>query len=381
MGIFEQTVEQDDEFAHDGGEGEFGRFTSLAEVLVEGLEDAVVDGCGESRHVKDPADGGAATMDVALSAVLAAVVVEGSDSREGGGFRVTQGAEFGKQREECEGGDAAYAVDLLESGGLGAKLLAAGEVCIEQGVDFRELPFELFLARMGELDQDGDPGVFPAINLIGDQANEFLSGTHQLGELDLALCRDRVRCRLHAAAVLPDDLRIQCIGLDQASASSGEVPDLPGVDGTDRHPRRVQRQDQIPLVRSGVLADDLDGTKRLSASDQLGVTLGVIGGGPALVRELNDQTKFRDIDSNIGKALLDRHGLLPLVRRADDLPAAALATVRVRPGCPAPILLAHGVKMLREPIDLTQGRQWRAVTRHCRSLARSSLLIASAPGQ
>ncbi|MBL9190091.1 MAG: hypothetical protein JNK23_21605, partial [Opitutaceae bacterium] len=37
VGVFEEAVEEDSEFSHDGGEGDLGGFAPVAEPLVEGL--------------------------------------------------------------------------------------------------------------------------------------------------------------------------------------------------------------------------------------------------------------------------------------------------------------------------------------------------------
>ena len=83
--IFQEPIEQDDEFSHDGGEGEFGGFSVGSESLVKVSEDGIVVAGSEGGHVKDATHGGPATDDVSLAAVLPAVVVERRDSSEGGG--------------------------------------------------------------------------------------------------------------------------------------------------------------------------------------------------------------------------------------------------------------------------------------------------------
>jgi hypothetical protein len=42
IGIFEEAVKEEDEFTHDGGDGDFGRFAFDAKALVEGAEDGVL---------------------------------------------------------------------------------------------------------------------------------------------------------------------------------------------------------------------------------------------------------------------------------------------------------------------------------------------------
>ena len=85
IGVLRGGVEEGKEFAHDGGEGDFGGFGFLQEALVEGFEDGVVgdggDG-GEGGHVESAAERGASAGDVALAAERAAIVVEWGQAGE-----------------------------------------------------------------------------------------------------------------------------------------------------------------------------------------------------------------------------------------------------------------------------------------------------------
>ena len=54
MRVFAESVEQDGEFAHDGGERDFGGFAVVAQAGIEGLEDRVVADGGERGHLVSP---------------------------------------------------------------------------------------------------------------------------------------------------------------------------------------------------------------------------------------------------------------------------------------------------------------------------------------
>ena len=81
-------VGENDEFSHEGGEGEFFGFAASEETEVERSEDRVVARGDERSHVEDRADLRAAAEDVALTAELTTVVVKGSDAGEGGGLAI-----------------------------------------------------------------------------------------------------------------------------------------------------------------------------------------------------------------------------------------------------------------------------------------------------
>ncbi len=50
--FLQERVGENDEFAHDGGDGEFWRFTGIYEALVEGLEVWVEARGDEGRHIE-----------------------------------------------------------------------------------------------------------------------------------------------------------------------------------------------------------------------------------------------------------------------------------------------------------------------------------------
>jgi hypothetical protein len=54
---FELGVEVDDEFSHEGAEGDFARFASLAQVLVEVAQDGIAAAADQSGHVEGLASG------------------------------------------------------------------------------------------------------------------------------------------------------------------------------------------------------------------------------------------------------------------------------------------------------------------------------------
>src|ERR1017187_480499 len=71
VGMFEGVVHEDDEFAHDGGEGDLGGFAGGAQPLVKLLELTVGTGGDERGHVKGTPDRRASATDAAASVPLA----------------------------------------------------------------------------------------------------------------------------------------------------------------------------------------------------------------------------------------------------------------------------------------------------------------------
>jgi hypothetical protein len=139
--VGEQAVEEDDEFAHDGGEGDFGGFASFAQALVKDAQDGVVADGGEGGHVEDVADRFAPAGNAAGAGIGAAILVVGSDACQGGGFLVTEGAQFGHLGEQGRGGHRTHAGDGLQAVGLGLKRGVGGEQFNKGAVAFTGFAF------------------------------------------------------------------------------------------------------------------------------------------------------------------------------------------------------------------------------------------------
>lgn len=75
MGVFEEGVEDQEEFSGDGDEGDFGGFTVGAEPLIEGAQVVVPAGGDDGCTVQGPAQGGPAVRNVRLATLGAGVVV------------------------------------------------------------------------------------------------------------------------------------------------------------------------------------------------------------------------------------------------------------------------------------------------------------------
>ena len=107
-------VHEDDEFAHDGGEGNFGGFAGGAQPLVKLFELAIGMGGDECGHVERTADRCASTADAAASVPLAAFARMRGQSGQGGGLAAVERAQFGQFGQHAQGGDRADAGDGFE---------------------------------------------------------------------------------------------------------------------------------------------------------------------------------------------------------------------------------------------------------------------------
>ena len=100
---FERGIEVDDEFAHEGGKGDFGWFAFGNEALVEVLEDGIGATANQGAHVEGFSGSGASGADAAFAAQGSAVTVEGGDSCESGDGLAGNGSQF-RQAGKEDGG-------------------------------------------------------------------------------------------------------------------------------------------------------------------------------------------------------------------------------------------------------------------------------------
>ena len=139
----------------------------------------------------------------------------------------------GQQGQHGKRADPADASDLLHALGLGREFGVGGDVRIDQRVEFGELFCQLLLPRPRQLEEHRQRRVLAAVELVGDEGDEFLAGPHQFGELHFSLERRPVRRRLEPLAVVAQHGGVDGIGLGQPAAGPGKVADLPGVDDAD----------------------------------------------------------------------------------------------------------------------------------------------------
>ena len=93
----------DDEFAQEGGEGDFRWFSFGNEALVEVLEDGIGATANQGAHVEGFSGNGASGTDAAFAAKSSAVAVEGGDSCESGDGLAGNGSQF-RQAGKEDGG-------------------------------------------------------------------------------------------------------------------------------------------------------------------------------------------------------------------------------------------------------------------------------------
>ena len=90
--LFEEAVEMDEEFAHDGGKGDFVRLASGDEALIKSFEDGVEARGRECGHVEGATNTTAPALDASQAASSAAIAIKGSQPGQSGDLASGEGA-------------------------------------------------------------------------------------------------------------------------------------------------------------------------------------------------------------------------------------------------------------------------------------------------
>jgi hypothetical protein len=113
----ESSVSDDDELAHESGDGEEWFFAVLGEFEEEGSELRVVSGGGESGHEEKGFDFGPPAFGAAIGIGVSALPWVRREAGESGGLSSVERAEFGHESDESGGGFGTDAWDAGEDGG------------------------------------------------------------------------------------------------------------------------------------------------------------------------------------------------------------------------------------------------------------------------
>jgi hypothetical protein len=93
--VAQHGIEDGQQLAHGGDEGQMGGFAGFAQTAIEALECGIVLDADEASHVERRPDLDATALDFTLAAISAAVVVDWGDANQGGDLVAIDLAESG----------------------------------------------------------------------------------------------------------------------------------------------------------------------------------------------------------------------------------------------------------------------------------------------
>jgi hypothetical protein len=304
--VFEGRIEEDEKLAGDGGEGEFGSFTSRAELLVKSFEDGIFADGREAGEIEEAADWGAASPDVALTAPLATVAIQRRKASELGDGTASEGTEFRHEAEQAERGAP---VDPR-------RLIQASRLRLERGrrvAQGEQLRFEL--GDLAVIKPQDPVALAQEPRLIELMATGFFYGA--LGDEMLALSEQTFqaqqmrrqgqrRCGSVDAAVFGKDEGIEPIGFGQEATGAGQIADLARVDHTDGDAMSVEIRDEGSLITAAFANDVHLAVGSGEAAAQEGEAGGRIGNGEVLLLEVALDGGLGEVCAEIDKRR--RHG-------------------------------------------------------------------------
>src|SRR6266571_1842512 len=98
--VAQDGVEDGEELAHGGGEGNFAGTPGGDQALIEGTDGRVVFGGGKGGHVENAANAGAAAGNHASAPKGAAIAGKGGEADEGGDASAIETTQFGQIGDE-----------------------------------------------------------------------------------------------------------------------------------------------------------------------------------------------------------------------------------------------------------------------------------------
>ena len=339
--LAEQGVEQADELAHDGDEGDLGRLAAGEESFVEGLGRGFATDCGQGRHGEQVARLGAAAADGAAAAVLAGVAVEGSEAEEGSGLAAAEGAELGHVGAEAGGGDGAAAGDRADDGG------AAGECGV--GGDAGEHA-ALAVGAVGLQGVEGGAGA------AGGLGSEFGAELAEGAELfdELAAEGEQVAEVLEVArlgwgrlevveeAEAGEHGGVDAVVLGESSDGFGEAAGAQGVDQDGLEAGLSEALVEVAVVAAGGLEDGpgdavLEQPVAQGAAAGLGVVELALEAG---VEDVGVELRLADVDAGDYDGIEFSHSCVPVLLRFGAVPTLPFRSRRN--GCDGPTKLKYG---------------------------------------
>src|SRR5207237_7468951 len=109
-------IEDHQELAHAGNQGNLLRLASSEQTLVEGADDTVMRDGHDGRHVQAAAQVRSSAADATLAAALSRIAIQWSNANELGDLAAGQLSQLGQQRNEQCGGRVADTLGALEQG-------------------------------------------------------------------------------------------------------------------------------------------------------------------------------------------------------------------------------------------------------------------------
>ena len=276
--VFDEGVEDGEEFPHAGGDAELVGFALLGEPLGELSDDGVAAGGVEGGHVEGAADASPPAADPSGFGGMSAVLVDGRDADEGGDLLAVDLAEFGELGDERDGRDGS------DSGDAGQEVVELAPVGVG-GAEFGDVFVEVFDSLLEQFDEllnvaahGGIAGGFEVVFLLSEEFDDLASAGDEGVELPLIFGRFGAETEVFGVLGIADQQAgVEGVGFGEPSEAGGEVADAIGRDDGDGVFPFGEEEEELGVVDAGGFEDDLTGVRGRELGEQRLEPLGGVG--------------------------------------------------------------------------------------------------------
>jgi len=291
--MFEDMVHEDDEFSHNGGKSDFGGFAGLSQTPIEGVQDGIGSGGGQSGHVKGTTQGRASPSDGTAALPFSALPWVGCDAGQGSGLSAIERAQFGQFGQDTQGGGGTDAGDrfqaletFLQNRGLFAQLA-------QEGLDLSQITFQSADQALRLAAQSRDLQTISLLALSDQQFEQLDSSTDQFGQVLIQRRAGHGGLRPQRHAVVGKHSGIDPVGLGALALSPGEMAKAGRVKDAQGNSCLMQCGDHLSFIATGGFTDDLDCRVRCQQFEQLAVA----GSG---IRQVVETTGQMELEVRLG---------------------------------------------------------------------------------
>src|SRR5882724_11686906 len=296
----EHGIEDDEHFAHAGGDGHIMMLTRADQPLVERSDHGIATNPGDRGPIQGRTHRSAPAPDLSLSALVTRVSRKGGQARQGADFLAAQAAQLRQRDERAPRGVLADAREALEQ--ISPRLIDGGG--LEPLVDLLVQGSNAFFQE-GNGGRDvfahlGGTGRGQPVLLRHPHAHELRPAREQLrGHLALFTGQGTHR-RLDALGKQREHLRIDRVGLGKLAQGPGKVAYLARIDHRSPYSRAGKgRCSQAPEHVGGFHDHQRGPGQTHQPLAQLGTARFIVGYAPrlALGQHMDIQMVLRHIDT------------------------------------------------------------------------------------
>ena len=296
----EECVGEEQELAHEGGDGEFLGLTGVDHGLVFSGHLRVEAGCDECWHVESLPEHGASAPDGRAATPGCGLAGHGGQTGEAGGLLAAQGTEFGHLDHQGDGGEGGDAGNARQDGRPSGEVVLRSEMVLDGGLDGRDVPLDLREFEAQQAPDEGGSGdrePVPGRRAVLDQG--LARPVQFLHSVERAVPEPGRRW-LQGDAEAGENGCVDTIGLGQHAGGFREAPRLAWIDLGDRQAVRGQCGFQQAVIGARRLVDEAGDGCLADPADQLGETAGGVrhATGGAVRQAVDVQMILGDIDPN-----------------------------------------------------------------------------------